>query len=76
MPESVSVLSVVQTHSNRGKMKRSQIMSDESIIIPKIQWNPDFSKLSAGKGNLVRKITVTVFDRREGNYFWSDLSGG
>ena len=35
-----------------------QAMSNETIIIPKIQENPDFLKLSAGKGKLVRKITV------------------
>ena len=37
-----------------------QAMSNEIIIIPKIQESPEFSKLSAGKGKLVRKITVDV----------------
>ena len=48
-------------------------MSNETIIIPKIQENSDFSKLSAGKVKLVRKITV--FNWREGKDFWFELTG-
>ena len=39
-----------------------------------MQWNPDFSKLSAGKGKLVRKITV--FGWGEGNDFGFEFSWG
>ena len=47
---------VVQTHSNCSKTKTFTIVtSNEGIIIPKLQLNPDFLNLQ-GKRKLVRKV--------------------
>ena len=60
------------------------LTSNERIIIPKLQLNPDFSNLQ-GKRKLVRKIgyfeksevtKITLFNRGEGNDFCFELSGG
>ena len=76
---------VVQTHSNRHKTKTLPILtSNERIIIPKLQFNPNFSNLR-WKRKLVRKIgyfdksgvtKITVSDEGEGNDFCFELSGG
>ena len=58
--------------------------SNERIIIPKLQLNPNFSNLR-GKRKLVQKMgyfeksgvtKITVSDGGEGNDFWFELSEG
>ena len=76
---------VVQTYSNHHKTKTLPILtSNERIIIPKLQFNPNFSNLR-WKRKLVRKIgyfdksrvtKITVSDEGEGNDFCFELSGG
>ena len=79
--------------ANLSLYKRAQISviikaftiltSNETIIIPKTQWNIDFSNLQR-KGKLVWKIgysstnegKIKVFDWGEGNDFLFELSGG
>ena len=60
------------------------LTSNERIIIPKLQLNPDFSNLR-GKRKLIRKMgyfeksgvtKITVSDGGEGNDFWFELSEG
>ena len=60
------------------------LTSNERIIIPKLQLNPNFSNLR-GKLKLVRKMgyfeksgvtEITVSDGGEGNDFWFELSEG
>ena len=67
------------------KTKTFKILtSNERIITPELQLDPDFSNLQE-KRNLFRKIgyfeksgvtKITMFDWGEGNHFWIELLGG